>query len=155
VRIPSAEEILKEAKTARRSTAMNARLRERLDIGGYKMEWSMAGNTTGYLYFDQIWEFAPFSKPNLDDVTLDDFQTVFASEGESEQIRSFFQWPYPNQEPKRAINVKEGQIVFARLRENPSTVYVIQLLNQVCEGSPSGETSKESIMADYFSYPLN
>ncbi len=130
------------------------RQRNYLQVGPAQMEWSLRNTErkTGWIYFDRpesndpIWEFAPCTRTNLQEVAAEDFRVDFIRKGDP-RVESRFRPTSPVETGSssnfRAIMVCEGQILLARLISSPSTVYAVKIAEQV------GTTKWASIRIDY------
>jgi len=138
------EGVVSEAKKVFHLATVDTRQRNYLAIGNAQMQWSLMSTPqkTGWLYFakpesnDPLWEFGPCSRSNLRELTPSDLQVEFVQNGDTNKIRSAFDadlWleKFPGQVlPDRAIPVKQGQIILARLIDSPRTIYAIRLIDQ-------------------------
>ena len=110
-------------------------------LGDWQMEWSLMNTSrkTGWLYFarpksnDELWEFAPCSRASLQNLVAADFTGEFLRRGDP-RIESVF-GTHPDFRAAgvfsgRAIPVREGQIVLARLLHPPHTLYAVKLVDQ-------------------------
>lgn len=100
-----------------------------LTIGPAKLEWSLGG----YLYFydshqpslPPVWEFAPCARKELSEVTSEDLRCDYYGAGNLNGTNVFGKrWG------KRAITVKAGEIVLARLVKSPGMIYPIKVQEQ-------------------------
>ena len=142
----------------------DTRQRNYLTIGKAQMEWSLmsTGKRTGWLYFDKpesndaLWEFGFCSRRDLKDLVSHDLQVEFVRKGDTNGIRSVFDsdsWLETSIGQKlengRAIPVREGQVILARLIDSPGTIYAIRLADQ------SGTTSWGRMSVEYVAVDLN
>jgi hypothetical protein len=104
-----------------------------MQIGPARLGWSLGG----HIYMsnpdsnDPLWEFALSSRKNLREVTREDLRCEFYGMNDPRGTHVFGP-PYtgPNTRTAwegHAIRVPDGQVFFARLVTNRSTIYVIQL----------------------------
>lgn len=140
-----AETIVSSARKIFHLSAVDTRQRVFPRIGNAQIEWSLMSTAkkTGWLSFakpesnDPLWEFGPCSRFDLREVLLRDLQVEFVRKGDTNGIRSLFDadsWLETalgqTLENGRAIPVKEGQVILARLIESPNTIYAIRLADQ-------------------------
>lgn len=103
-----------------------------LDLKGTRLEWSIGGTNSGWLYFWDVdtrsgshskWEFAPCSKTNLLSVTNlpDEFYGSL-----NPRIVEVFD----DSSTTNAIKVSVGQILFARRTDETNRVYLLRLSEQ-------------------------
>ena len=106
---------------------------ESLDLNGAQMEWSSASYNAGYLYFHQpgylprrmVWEFAPCARTNLSEIVMTDVPERFHRFDSAEGPHAFGSaWK------QESLYVMPGDVVFARLIDQPGTVYAVQVLEQ-------------------------
>ena len=138
------ESVVSKTRKMLHLATMDTRQRNYLSIGKAQMEWSLGSTAmkTGWLYFarpksnEPVWEFAPCSRANLGDVVPVDLNAEFISEGDTNRIRSAFDTGSGLEKTAgqtlsgRAIPVKEGQVLLARLIIAPHIVYAIRLIDQ-------------------------
>jgi hypothetical protein len=137
------ETVVSKARDALHLAAMDTRKGNYLTIGSAQMEWSLMSTRekTGWLYFakplsnDPLWEFAPCSRSNLRDLTPGDLNAQFVHLGDTNMIRTAFDgalWEKISGQTLdgRAITVKEGQVILARLIDSPRTIYAMMLIDQ-------------------------
>jgi hypothetical protein len=115
-----------------------------LRIGSKPMLWSLMStrDKTGWLYFTTpeynapLWEFSPCSRLDFSNLRPIDFDAEFVQIGDTNGIKSAFDadsWLGTTTRKNlsgKAIPVREGQIVLARLIDPPHTVYAIRLVDQ-------------------------
>jgi hypothetical protein len=102
-----------------------------LDLKGARLEWSIGGPGTGWLYFWDVesrsrvsrWEFAPCSQTNL--LGVSELPTDFCGSSEP-RVGGFF----GESSTTNAIQVAVGQILFARRTDERSTIYILKLKEQ-------------------------
>jgi len=102
-------------------------------LGSSKLEWSIAGAESGYLYCssDDLkqgpWEFAPCSARKLSEVRPTDTRRKFYGGGDTNGANAFGQnWL----QQENAIRVHVGDLLFARQANKPAVVYLIRLKSQ-------------------------
>jgi hypothetical protein len=99
------------------------------------MEWSTGGSAGGYLYFWKpedmdigVWEFAPSTRKELNDVSLEDVQCEFFGKGNPNGTNVFgAHWQ------STAIQINEGEVVLARLAHEPKIIYALKIQEQNLE----------------------
>lgn len=143
--VPSGiERIVSKAREVLHLASVDTRQGDHLAIGRGQMEWSLRNTRTktGWLYFtqpgadDPLWEFAPCSRSNLTGLRPVDFDAEFVQKGDTDKITAAFdaasrlEGTARRPLSGRAIPVKEGQVVLARLIDAPRTVYAIKLFDQ-------------------------
>ena len=157
------ERVVSDAKKVLRLATVDTRQRNYLAIGNAQMEWSLMSTPqkTGWLYFakpesnDPLWEFGPCARSNFRELIPSDLQVEFVRNGDTNRIRSAFDadlWleKFPGQIlSARAIPVKQGQTILARLISSPRTVYAIRLIDQ------RGTLNWGSISVEYVCIDLN
>lgn len=103
-----------------------------LDLKGTRLEWSIAGTNTGWLYFygrpDQVlgtnrWQFAPCIEGDF--MNLGEIPTDYYGSSDPRRTKVFGDSSSGN-----AIKVSVGQILFARRTDETSRVYVLKLKEQ-------------------------
>ena len=103
-----------------------------LELRGTKLEWSIAGTNTGWLYFygrpDQAlgtnrWEFAP--SVEADFMKLGEIPKDYYGSSDSRRAKVFGDSSSGN-----AIKVSAGKILFARRTDETNRVYVLKLTEQ-------------------------
>ena len=104
-----------------------------LQIEGHRMEWSIGSATTGWLYFHAPatwpsrpeWEFAPSKETNLLQIGLRDLPQRFYGQNASNLALLFGLNSNTN-----ALNVREGQVLFARQVGETNRISILQLARQ-------------------------
>lgn len=109
-----------------------------LQIGPAILGWSSHTERDGYIYMRDVqphgnnqpnnqplWEFALTPKRHLSEITRNDLKCEFYGMNDARGSQVFgAAWN------GATILVPEGQVFFARLKSNPSTIYVIKLSKQ-------------------------
>ncbi len=103
-------------------------------VGSKTLGWSSHGDRNGFIYMrdaepsgnnQPLWEFALTPKRHFFEISRSDLKCEFFGMNDPRGSQVFgTAWD------GAAILVPEGQIFFARLTANPSTVYVIKLAKQ-------------------------
>jgi hypothetical protein len=101
-----------------------------MDLDGARLEWSIGGTNTGWLYFWDAdsrrnvpaWEFAPCSETNL--LRVSTVPTAFFGASDARSAEVFGETSSTN-----GIKVAAGQILFAR-RTGGSTIDTLKLSQQ-------------------------
>jgi hypothetical protein len=102
-----------------------------LRLGSTQLEWSTGGQDKGWLYFWRVdvwpktphWEFAPSANTNLMEVTT--IPSDFCGAFDPRRAAVFGEISNTN-----AIQVAEGQILFARTTQRRDRTYIILLQKQ-------------------------
>jgi len=114
-----------------------------LMVGSSAMEWS-AGNLTakeptGYLYFwdplnrvnrPDYWEFAACDRSDLIDLNEEDLEAIFYGFNDWERGKNAFGTNWVQAGQSSSLRVEESQIILARLVDQPSRVYAIEIADQ-------------------------
>jgi hypothetical protein len=96
---------------------------KRLHVGRFRLEWSIGGPNTGWLYFHGGWAFAPCAETNLLAVTS--VPTDFYNATDSARPSKF-----GSEAGTNAIHVWAGEVLYARNAEETNCVYILDLARQ-------------------------
>jgi hypothetical protein len=119
-------------------------------VGSKTLGWSSHGDRDGYIYMRDVepsgnnqplWEFALTPKRHFFEISRSDLKGEFYGMNDPRGSQIFgTAWN------GAALLVPEGQMFFARLTSNPSTVYVIKLAKQ------TGHAGRCTLQAEYRVY---
>lgn len=135
------EQVQSKAREVLQLSAMDTRQRNYLKVDDSLLEWSLKSTTdkTGWLYFfkpdsnDEMWEFAPCARTSLLDIVDGDLEAEFLRFGDPRHESIFgtdLRLKAIGAVNGRAILVREGPIVLARLLHPRHLVYAIKLVDQ-------------------------
>lgn len=123
-----------------------------LQVGAAILGWSSHSGQDGYIYMRDVqpsgknqplWEFALTPKRQFSEVNRDDLKCEFYGMNDSRGSEVFgTAWD------GATILVLEGQVFFARLISNRSTIYVIKLAKQ------KGEAGRSTMQIEYRIYKI-
>jgi hypothetical protein len=121
-----------------------------LQIGPTTLGWSSHGEREGFIYMRDVqpsgnnqplWEFALTPKRHFYEISRNDLKCEYYGMNDVRGPQIFgTAWD------GSAILVPEGQMFFARLTSNPSTVYVVKLAKQ------SGQAGRCTMQTEYRVY---
>ena len=119
-------------------------------VGSKTLGWSSHGDREGYIYMRDVepsgnnqplWEFALTSKRHFFEISHSDLKGEFYGMNDPRGSRIFgTAWN------GATLLVPEGQMFFARLTSNPSTVYVIKIAKQ------TGHAGRCTLQVEYRVY---
>ena len=119
-------------------------------VGSKTLGWNSHGNRDGYIYMrdaepsgnnQPLWEFALTPKRHFYEISRNDLEGEFYGMNDMRGAQVFgAAWE------GAAILVPKGQMFFARLISNPSTVYVVKLAKQ------TGHAGRCTIQVEYRVY---